>query len=196
MKRILGGMKSVLHSPRVGLVAVMVFFVVLGYLFGLREMRFFLVPSHSMEPNLLIGDQVVTLNESTYQRGDLVVLWDTLEKEHLVKRLVGLPGDTIEIRDGALFLNGTYVSEPYIAEPMHYAMTTPVLVPEGQAFILGDNRNESDDSHNERRSFPLGDIVGKVHYIYFPYTRMQAVPSFPMDRILLAPAPAEIAARS
>lgn len=195
MKTLFQGLRTLLNHPRVGLVAVILFFLALGYSFGLREMRFFLVPSRSMEPTLLIGDQVVTLNKDTYHRGDLVVVWDAIEREHIVKRLVGLPGDRIEVRDGALFLNGAYASEPYIAEPMNYALITPAIVPEGQVFVLGDNRNESDDSHNEGRGYPLRDIVGTVRMIYFPYARFGAVPSFPLDRVLLLPEATETASR-
>jgi len=174
----------VLHSKTVGQVAVVVFLVLVAYLFGVKGMRFFLVPSHSMEPTLLIGDQVVTLRQAAYERGDLIVLWDEINSEHIVKRLVGLPGDQIEAYDGALFLNGRYAPEPYIAEPMHYVIPVPLTIPEGEVFLLGDNRNDSDDSHSEGRTFPEQDIVGRVRMIYFPYDRFGAVPRFPLERLL------------
>jgi len=181
-----GWLWRILHSKAVGQYVVVAFLIAVAFLFGVRGMRFFLVPSQSMEPTLAIGDQVMTLRHSIYERGDIIVVWDAIESEHIVKRLVGLPGDRIEIHDGALFLNGQYASEPYIAEPMHYALFEAFLVPEGEVYLLGDNRNNSEDSHNDGRTFPMSDIVGRVHYIYFPYARVGSVPSYPLDRMLIA----------
>ncbi len=87
--------------------------VVLIYLFAGRGMRFFLVPSSSMEPTLLRRDYLVTLREGAYHRGDIVVIEDPEDKKgYLVKRIVATQGDTLAIDGGALFLNGKYASEP------------------------------------------------------------------------------------
>ena len=63
-----------------------------------------------------------------------------------IKRVIGLPGETVEVRDGLVFINGEPLDEPYIAEPPRYTYG-PVTIPEGQYFVLGDNRNLSNDSH-------------------------------------------------
>jgi len=166
------GLRALLSSRRAGEIVLLVGVWVLFYFFVIRGMSFFLVPSRSMEPTLLIGDQLVTLTEKDYARGDVVVLHDPEEKgSHIVKRIVGLGGDHVGAGGGALFLNGGYVSEPYIAEPMKYAIEPEVVVPEGHIFFLGDNRNDSDDSHIKGATIPVGEVVGKVHLIYYPFSR-------------------------
>jgi len=125
-----------------------------------------------MEPTLLDGDQIVTLRQSVYERGDVVVLRDPEdEKSYVVKRIVAAGGDTIFITGGAIYVNARYVSEPYILSVPDYQLTA-FSVPAGHFFLLGDNRNNSEDSHlwNERAR-PLEDIIGKVRFIYFPFER-------------------------
>ncbi len=155
--------------------------------FGLG-IRFFLVPSRSMEPTLLEGDMIVTLPAREYRRGDVVVFRH--QGEVLVKRLIGLPGDTVQVVDGALFLNGRYASEPYCKEPMKYLLADPQKVPEGRFFFLGDNRNVSEDSSEAAQHGngaltaeefgALSDIIGRVIFRYYPYTRMGPVSSYPL----------------
>ncbi len=176
-----GRAARLLKSHKAGMLVLLVLVYFLLYLFAWRGMRFFLVPSRSMEPTLLREDYLVTLREPEYKRGDIVVIWDAHTAEYLVKRIAGLPGDRVAVRFGALFLNGDYASEPYIAEPMQYRIETPVLVPEDQVFLLGDNRNDSDDSHTHRECDPIKNIVGKVRFIYYPYDRWGPVPSYPLQ---------------
>ncbi len=174
-------LRRLFFGRRAGELIVLVAVWVLFYLFVVRGMSFFLVPSRSMEPNLLVGDQLVTLSQRTYERGDIVVLHDPKEKgAHIVKRIVGLAGDHVGVGGGALFINGGYVSEPYIAEPMKYAIVPEVVVPEGHIFFLGDNRNDSDDSHIDGTTVPVSEIVGKVRCIYYPYSRTGWVRSHPV----------------
>lgn len=145
-----------------------------------------------MVPTLVPPEYFVTLHQNSYSRGDVVVLKDPLEKGgYLVKRLVGLGGDVLSISGGALYINGGYASEPYINETIQYRMS-PYTVAENEIFVLGDNRNESVDSHNWNGSkggtnlesvpqgLPANTIVGKVYYVYLPAERMRAVPSFPL----------------
>lgn len=187
--------KKILFGKQVGLWVLLILLVILLYFFVGRDMRFFMVPSSSMEPTLYTGDMLLTLNQPTYQRGDVVVL--KTEEEYLVKRIVGLPGDSLSVIDGALFINGKYASEPYVRETMEYYIDEPVLIPEGSFFYLGDNRNMSEDSSQgfahyatdldvETRLSYLGildDIVGKVRYIYYPYTRLGPLPSYTLTNI-------------
>jgi signal peptidase I len=161
-------------------------------------MRFFLVPSESMMPGLLPNDYLVTFRASTYSRGDVVVLYDPLDQTagvYLVKRIVAVAGDRVRIEGGALFLNGLYASEPYIAEPMRYDFlagedeVSEYTVPEGEILVLGDNRNHSEDGSSEewrttgvfyRPSVPLDSIVGRVYAVYLPWSRMKKVIHFPL----------------
>lgn len=154
------------------------------YFYQIRKVRFFLVPSRSMAPTLLSRDYIVSVGDVEYRRGDIVVLRDPeIEGSFVVKRIVGLPGDTVAIGGGALYLNGRYASEPYIMEPMLGDL--PALTLEGrQVFVLGDNRNESEDSLSWLESgvmVTLDDIVGKVVYIYNPISRMGPVASYPLE---------------
>lgn len=164
----------------VSLTIGIVFVLVVGYFFGLRHMRFFLVPTNSMVPTLQPRDYIMTMSDPEYERGDIVVLEDPEnEGEYIVKRIVGLPGDTLAIDAGALFLNGKYASEPYIREPMEQTMA-PVTLPEGQAWVLGDNRNESDDSLRWGHGVYLSTVVGRVRYIYSPAEHRGPVASYPL----------------
>ena len=171
------GVWRALTGYHAGLLTILFLCIVGIYYFGFREMRFFIVPSESMNPTLLPGDQIVTINERHYQRGDIVVAQDA--DGYVVKRIVGLPGDRLMVIDGALYENDEYASEPYLMEPMEYLME-PTSVPPGHVFLLGDNRNISDDDHVTRKARPLDEIVGKVRFIYYPYVRWGAVSSYPL----------------
>lgn len=153
--------------------------LVAAYLFIYRGMRFFTVPSGSMQPTLQRGDYIGSLREKTYRRGDLVVAREPGTGDYIVKRIAGMPGDVLMTLDGALFINGHYASEPYLRELIHYQMPE-VAVPEGEVFLLGDNRNESEDSADTGEGAPIEDIVGRVRFIYYPYNRMGPVRSYPL----------------
>jgi signal peptidase I len=186
-------------------IAFLVFALVFLYLLWYRGLTFFRVPSESMVPTLAPGDYIYTLPEKVYRRGDIVVLRDPLMKDgYLVKRIVAVPGDTVEINLGYLSINGKYASEPYIREPMNYALEK-LTVPEGEILVLGDNRNESDDASRWlidpdtgkaidapnaqtdvvdgkrwKRTVPLSTVVGRVRYRYLPFDRMGPIASFPL----------------
>jgi len=162
-------------------VIILLICAVLLHFFQVRGMRFFLVPSRSMEPTLHPNDHLLTLTEPVYQRGDIVVLRDPVNPgEYLVKRIVAVAGDELAVQIGGLFIDGEYASEPYIKEPMAYTLG-PIEVPEGEVVVLGDNRNESEDSSRWRDpTVPVDAIVGKVRYIYLPMDRAQPVRSYPL----------------
>ncbi len=172
--------RGLLHSRLAGTIAILMLFVLAAYLFLLREMRFFVVPSSSMQPTLQPSDYLVTLNQATYARGDIVVLRDHDAGGYLVKRIAGVAQDRVSANGGAFFINGQYASEPYLPEPIGYVLEPPVTVPDGHVFLLGDNRNWSEDGHTDRSTEAVEDIVGRVRWIYFPYTRFGAVQSFPL----------------
>ena len=173
--------RALMTSKKAGNVVVIVFLLMCVYLFGYRHVRFFRVPSGSMEPTLRPVDQLVTIADWDYRRGDIVVLRDPAEEgAYLVKRIVGVGGDAIGVLRGALFINGEYASEPYLAAPPFYQIDPPVTVPEDHIFILGDNRNNSEDSHDRGESFPASLIIGRVIFIYYPYERWGMISSYPL----------------
>ncbi len=124
----------------------------------------------SMTPTLQNGEFVL-VNRLAYQfgtptRGDIIVFRSVNQPDlDLIKRIIGVPGDTITIGGGKVVVDGTTLVEPYIkAEPQysgHWA------VPEGYVFVLGDNRNNSEDSH-VWGLLPLHNVIGKALLIYWP----------------------------
>lgn len=172
-------------------IAVIIAAVPLIYLFVGRGMRFFRVPTNSMEPTILVSDYLLTLRQDNYKRGDIVVLRDPMDGNgYIVKRIIGVGGDHIEIHGSAVFINGGFASEPYSLEPMEYDMDE-YRVDESEIFVLGDNRNWSVDSHdwaagtNDKKpaqpgGVPSDLIIGKVLYIYLPFDRMHRLRPYPL----------------
>lgn len=123
---------------------------------GLIFLIFFRIPvvkGDSMETTLKDGQHLI-LSTRAYmfsepERGDIIVAQPhKLNGEYIIKRLIGLPGDRIEIKDNTLYLNGKAVEEDYLAEPMKSA-DMEMEVSEGCVFVMGDNRNVSGDSRSE-----------------------------------------------
>ena len=145
------------------------------YFYASHEMRFFAVTTGSMQPTIAVDDCVVTIASAEYLRGDVIVFRDPVNPgQYLAKRIVGIGGDEVLIKSGLLHINGKPVDEPYLAEPMNYNMS-PFRVPRGQLFVLGDNRNASDDSFTWWRAVPLTEVRGRVVQIYLPFERIQRV---------------------
>ena len=131
------------------------------------------VENISMQPTLAEGEYLI-VNKLAYRFGEMhtgdVVVFHYTVSEDYVKRLIGLPGDHIEIYDGKVFVNGIALDEPYIAAAPHY--TGAWDVPAQSVFVLGDNRNQSSDSH--RWGFLAADqIVGKALVVYWPLSEMK-----------------------
>jgi signal peptidase I len=129
----------------------------------------FRIEGYSMIPTLQEGEYVIIDKLSYYlsdpERGDVIVLHFPNDRSRdFIKRVMGVPGDHIEIGDGQVRINGTVLDEPYINADPSYNGTWDV--PEDSYFVLGDNRNNSSDSHNW--SFlPRDDVVGKAWVIYW-----------------------------
>ena len=128
------------------------------------------VENVSMKPTLQPGEFLL-VNRVAYKLGDpsigdIVVFHapGTSEMDY-IKRIVGLPGDLVRINDGTVTVNDQPLYEPYIADPPNY--NGEWVVPEGEYFVLGDNRNNSSDSHLWG-FVPREDIVGKALLIYWP----------------------------
>ena len=102
---------------------------------------------------------------------DIVIVRYPGRKEQFVKRIVGKPGDKIQIADGVLYRNDTPVHEPYIKEEM-YMNYGPYIVGEGEYFVMGDNRNNSNDSTNVG-AIPMKSIIGKAYLRVFPFHRFR-----------------------
>jgi len=144
------------------------------------------VDGFSMQPTLEDGEFVL-VSKVNYQfgdveRGDIVVFHFPLDPEQeLIKRVIGLPSDTISVQNGQVSVNGWVLDEPYIAAAPAYSGEW--IVPDGQLFVLGDNRNDSSDSHSWGY-LPLEKVVGKAVVIYWPppfwkVIQHTAIPSIP-----------------
>jgi signal peptidase I len=97
----------------------------------------------------------------------VIIFQPPSESRHdFIKRLIALPGDTIEIKEGTVYLNGQTIDEPYIKEYPTYTMEMKEI-PEGEYFVLGDNRNHSNDSHSWG-TVPRENIIGKVWLSIWP----------------------------
>jgi signal peptidase I len=127
------------------------------------------VDGFSMKPTLQDGEYVL-VNKLAYrfgepQRGDIIVFRPVNPGEELIKRVIGLPGDTVDIQDGRVLVNGQEISEPYIAAPPKDGGKWDV--PQGYLFVMGDNRNNSSDSR-AIGPIPLENVIGKSVLIYWP----------------------------
>ncbi len=138
-----------------------------------RGIKFFIIPSSSMEPTLHIEDRVIVVKDEI-QRGDIITFKDPASSsEFMIKRVIAIPGDKIKIKNGKLYLNDKLKEEPYIAEEMVYFLK-PLTISEKHIFVLGDNRNKSDDS-SVWGELPVENIVGKAIYVYWPREKIRAI---------------------
>jgi signal peptidase I len=159
----------------------------------------FYIPSVSMEPTLKVGDRVLVNKLSYKfhppRRGDVIVFSDPNPQaqphrnpvsaffhwitdglgftapanEDFIKRVIGLPGDTIEERSGVIFVNGHRLREPYLARPPDNRTLGPYTVRPDHLFVLGDNRGNSNDSRfPELGQIPMDKVIGKAFIIIWP----------------------------
>ncbi|MDO5418053.1 MAG: signal peptidase I [Lachnospiraceae bacterium] len=141
------------------------------------------IPSGSMENTIMTNDRVIgsrlTYRFSDPQRGDIAIFhFPDDESIYYVKRIIGLPGDVIDIKDGAVYLNGsdTPLEEPYLREPMLPEDDLHFEVPEDSYFMMGDNRNFSFDARYWTNTFVKRDkIIAKVLVRYWPLNKMGTV---------------------
>ena len=135
------------------------------------------VDGHSMIDTLQDGERLFVtkfdylLGEP--QRFDVVICHYPNRTENFVKRIVGLPGDTVEMRGGLLYVNGERYPEEYLTHRANYDMS-PYTVPEGEYFVLGDNRSNSNDSHLVG-PISRGQLVGHVRAVFFPFNKIRSV---------------------
>jgi signal peptidase I len=138
------------------------------------------VEGTSMQPRL-VDQERIFVNRFIYrfsdvQRGDVVVFWFPRDQsKSFIKRVVGVPGDRVEIRRGIVFVNGSRIIEPYLEpEFQDFRSFDNAIVPPGHYFVLGDHRNSSNDS----RSWGFVSqslIYGKAIFSYWPFSRFGRV---------------------
>ena len=138
------------------------------------------VEGTSMQPQL-VDQERIFVNRFIYKfsdihRSDVVVFWYPKDRtKSFIKRVVGVPGDAVEIQAGSVYVNGIRLDEPYLKpEFRDYKSFQKVIVPPGQYFVLGDHRNSSNDSRNW--GFVAQRLIyGKAVFTYWPFSRVGLV---------------------
>ena len=173
-RRILRFIGSILQTV---LFAVILFFAVNMLTARIR------VEGDSMEPSLIDG-QFVVVNKLAYteliktepERGDIIVFNFPLNPDRrFIKRIIGLPGEHVVVRDGQVLIDGNLLNEPYLAVPPAY--NDKWDIGPGEFFVLGDNRNNSSDSQNWG-ALAREDIIGKAVLVYWPLESMGWIPHY------------------
>jgi signal peptidase I len=185
--------KRVLEYAGIAVVAVLLALAVQAWV--IKPYR---IPSESMLDTLRPGDRVL-VNRFVYhlrppERGDVIVFRYPKDPTVVfIKRLVGVPGDVLEVRAGSLYVNGRRLKEPYVhrtdglidptiaqssiaGSTLHdpWSLSEPYTVPAGHYFVMGDNRTDSDDSR-DWGTVPRGAIVGEGLATYWPLSRLHAL---------------------
>jgi signal peptidase I len=143
------------------------------------------IPSESMFPTLEIGDRLVVEKVSyrfgEIHHGDIVVFQPPPQLQRqgyqpnqaFIKRAIAIPGDTVKVNDGLVYVNNQPLTEHYIAQPPQYNMM-PITVPEDTLFVMGDNRNNSNDSHIWG-FLPQNNLIGHAVFRFWPFSRFGKV---------------------
>ena len=181
-------------------ILICVIFVIFSRAFVFQQSK---IPSGSMEDTLLVGDYIM-VNRFIYaptslglerallpikpiQRGDIVVFKQPNEPEiDYIKRVVGIPGDTVEVRRGYLFVNGDPIPEPYVNEAYRINATYqhPVKVKPGHYFVMGDHRNSSSDSRVWGQ-VPRELVKGRALLIWYSFDEQRSNTAYlPLDERL------------
>ena len=170
---------AVLRKEIISWIKVIVFAVLAAYLINNFVLVNAAVPTGSMENTIMTGDRIVALRLSYMfsepERFDIIVHKFPDDGETLfIKRIIGLPGDVVEVIDGRVFLNGESepLEEPFVRDVPH-GNSGPFTIPENSFFVMGDNRNSSSDSREWVNRFVHRDqILGRALFGYFPRPKL------------------------
>lgn len=159
-------MKTILRDVLITLAIALAIFLILRV-----TVQSYKVIETCMEPNYVEGEWLLA-SKATYwfhepERGDVIILDPPFDTDEVyIKRLIGLPGDTVEVKDGTVYIDGIALEEPYIKEAPSYTFPLTALG-EDEYFVLGDNRNNANDSHSGW-TISRDDIIGKAWFSYWP----------------------------
>jgi signal peptidase I len=143
------------------------------------------IPSDSMFPSLEVGDRLVVEKVSYHfgepHRGDIIVFQPPKQlqiqgydqDQAFIKRVIGKPGQTVAVQEGKVYVDNVPLSESYIAESPNYSLA-PVTIPDKTVFVMGDNRNNSNDSH-VWGFLPQENIIGRAIFRFYPFSRIGSV---------------------
>jgi len=162
-------LKELMSYAKIIILAIVIAFICNNYIIVNAQ-----IPSDSMNDRIKTGDRLfgfrLAYMSSLPERGDVVIFkFPDDETKYYIKRVIGLPGDVVQIKSGVLYINGEIYSEDYLKEPM-IGSFGPYCVPNDHYFMLGDNRNVSADSRVWINTFVSKDkIIGKALLKYYPY---------------------------
>jgi signal peptidase I len=175
--------RAVLREIGLTLIVAVVIFLLLQ-----AAVQSFVIIGYSMQPDLQEGEWLL-INKVVYkfrqpESGEVIVFHPpTNQQADYIKRVIALPGETVEIKEGAVYINGTKLDESaYIKESPTYTLTE-IKIPENEYFVLGDNRNNSNDSHNGWR-VPRENIIGKAWFTFWPPGEWGLVVQYPLQEQL------------
>lgn len=169
--------QNLLENLQTAVIALVVAFLVRAFV---AEPRY--IPSDSMLPTLEVGDRIavekVSYRFHPPRTGDVVVFRPPQQLQRIgygndqafIKRVIGVPGQTIAVQAGRVFVDGQPLTESYIAEPPAYQFD-PITVPEDRLFVMGDNRNNSNDSHIWG-FLPSKNVIGRARVRFWPFGRL------------------------
>jgi len=155
--------------------------VILALVIRMFLVEVYIVDGNSMQPSLHDAERVL-VNKLVYrvkepESQDVIVFRYPKEPDRdFIKRVIAVPGQSVEVKNGKVLVDGAAIDEPYLRTPTHGAFG-PQIVPEGTVFVLGDNRNFSLDSRDPEVGFvPVGNIKGKAMVIFWPLPSLKLVP--------------------
>ncbi len=176
-------MKTLVRDTVVTILMALLIFV------GLRAtVEQYVIEQTSMMPNLVEGQRIFIIKTTYFfhspNRGDIIVFYspDTTDKNPLIKRVIGLPGERVEIKSGSVYINDSPINEPYLKEFPEYKFAE-YTIPEQHYFVLGDNRNSSRDSHYGW-TVDSEDIIGKAWVSIWPPDKWGLAPNYVYARAL------------
>lgn len=167
--------KEIISWIKLIVTAFIIAFILKTFIFQIAYVK-----GPSMEPTLYEG-QILIVSKLNYRlgspkRGDIVVLNDNLEHKDLIKRVIGLPGENVDIKDGFVYINGELLEEDYISVPTYENGFEASDVPENKYFVLGDNRPESRDSRSSSLGFvERENIMGKAVFRLWPLNKLGTI---------------------
>ncbi|MEA5534148.1 signal peptidase I [Crocosphaera sp. XPORK-15E] len=172
--------KALWENVQILVIALILAFIIRTFI---AEPRY--IPSESMSPTLETGDRLVVEKVSYYfhppQPGDIIVFEPPIQlqlqgykkEQAFIKRIIAKGGETVAVNNGKVYLNNQPLDEKYILESPHYNLE-PVQVPEGYLFVMGDNRNNSNDSH-VWGFLPEKNVIGNAVFRFFPFNRIGSI---------------------
>jgi signal peptidase I len=171
--------RAILREIGLTLIAAVVIFLLLQ-----ATVQSFVIVGISMQPNFQEGERLL-INKVVYkfrqpESGEVIIFHPpTNQQADYIKRVIAVPGETVEVKDGAVYVNGTKLDESaYVKEPPNYTFIL-MQIPENEYFVLGDNRNNSNDSHNGW-TVPRESIIGKAWLSFWPPGEWGLVVNYPL----------------